>query len=153
MVRYFNTLNQASMSERSPHVSRLPSHSRKLSGQSYQSPRSARTTGWPRQYVRTSASPPILTADKGYDWELLRRKLRFEDVKTVIKHHEFGWHGVANNVLLDDTTYYQRSNIKSTFCASAQIRRDRSRENLIRTLPRTRSQVCRQRRRTSSRRL
>jgi len=59
----------------------------------------------------------VLTADKGYDWELLRRKLRSEGVKPVIKHREFGWHGVANNVLLDDTTYHQRSNIEATFFA------------------------------------
>jgi IS5 family transposase len=59
----------------------------------------------------------ILTADKGYDWELLRRRLRSEGVIPVIKHREFGWHGVANNVLLDDTTYHQRSNIESTFFA------------------------------------
>jgi IS5 family transposase len=58
-----------------------------------------------------------LTADKGYDWELLRHKLRSEGVKPVIKYREFGWHGVANNVLLDDTTYHQRSNIESTFFA------------------------------------
>jgi len=48
----------------------------------------------------------ILTADKGYDWELLRHKLRSEGVKPAIKYREFGWHGVANNVLLDDTTYH-----------------------------------------------
>jgi IS5 family transposase len=59
----------------------------------------------------------VLTADKGYDWELLRRKLRSEGVKPVIKHREFGWHGVANNVLIDDTTYHQRSNIEATFFA------------------------------------
>lgn len=59
----------------------------------------------------------ILNADKGYDWELLRHKLRSEGVRPVIKYREFGWHGVANNVLLDDTTYHQRSNIESTFFA------------------------------------
>jgi IS5 family transposase len=59
----------------------------------------------------------ILTADKGYDWELLRHKLRSEGVKPVIKYREFGWHGIANNVLLDDTTYHQRSNIEATFFA------------------------------------
>jgi len=58
-----------------------------------------------------------VTADKGYDWELLRHRLRSEGVKPVIKYREFGWHGVANNVLLDDTTYHQRSNIESTFFA------------------------------------
>ena len=40
----------------------------------------------------------VLTADKGYDWELLRHKLRSEDVKPVIKYREFGWHGIANVV-------------------------------------------------------
>jgi len=59
----------------------------------------------------------ILAADKGYDWELLRHKLRSEGVKPAIKYREFGWHGVANNVLLDDTTYHQRSNIESAFFA------------------------------------
>jgi IS5 family transposase len=59
----------------------------------------------------------ILTADKGYDWEVLRHKLRSEGVKPVIKSREFGWHGVANNALLDDTTYHQRSNIEATFFA------------------------------------
>jgi len=33
----------------------------------------------------------------------------------VIKHREFGWHGFANNVLMDNTTYDQRSNIEATF--------------------------------------
>jgi len=33
----------------------------------------------------------------------------------VIKHREFGWHGVENNVLIDNTTYHQRSNIEATF--------------------------------------
>jgi hypothetical protein len=59
----------------------------------------------------------ILTADKGYVWELLRHKLRSEGVKPVIKHCEFGWHGVATNVLLDDTTYHQRSTIEAAFFA------------------------------------
>jgi IS5 family transposase len=59
----------------------------------------------------------VVTADKGYDWELLRHKLRSEGVKPVIKARKFGWHGVANNVLMDDTTYHKRSNIETTFFA------------------------------------
>ncbi len=59
----------------------------------------------------------VLTADKGYDWELLRNKLRAEGVKPMIKYREFGWHGIANNVLLDDMTYHQRSNVEATFFA------------------------------------
>lgn len=35
----------------------------------------------------------------------------------MINRREFGWHGVANNVLLDDATHYQRSNVESTFIA------------------------------------
>jgi len=95
----------------------------------------------------------ILTADKGYDWELLRQKLLSEDVKPVIKHREFGWHGVANNALLDDTTYHQRSNIEAMFSRfGGNTARSFEREP-GRTIPRTRSQVCRQKHRTCARRL
>ena len=59
----------------------------------------------------------VLTADKGYDWEILRHKLHSEGFKPVIKYHEFGWHDVANNVLIDDTTHHQRLNIEATFFA------------------------------------
>ena len=59
----------------------------------------------------------VLAADKGYDWWLLRQRLRAEGVKPVIKHREFGWHGVANNVLVNETTYHQRSNAESMFFA------------------------------------
>ena len=72
--------------------------------------------GW-QLLTRNIDKVSVLTADKGYDWWLLRQRLRAEGVKPVIKHREFGWHGVANNVLLDDTTYHQRSNIESTFFA------------------------------------
>lgn len=70
----------------------------------------------------------ILTEDKGYDWELIRHKIHSEGVKPVIKYREFGYHGVANNVLLDGKTYHQRSNIESTFFALrrkyGKLRRD-----------------------------
>ena len=61
-----------------------------------------------------------VVADKGYDWELLRHKLRSEGVKPVIKYREFGWHGVTNDTLIDDRTYHQRSNIESTFLRFAE---------------------------------
>ena len=51
-----------------------------------------------------------LTADKGYDWWLLRQRMRAEGVKPVIKYHEFGWHGIVNSFSQDDTIYHQRSN-------------------------------------------
>ncbi|SNR57785.1 Transposase and inactivated derivatives, IS5 family [Halorubrum vacuolatum] len=59
----------------------------------------------------------VLTADKGCDWWLLRQKFLSEGVRPVIKHREFGWNSVAGNILIDDTTYHQRSNVESTFFA------------------------------------
>lgn len=58
-----------------------------------------------------------MTIDKGYDWQLLRRRLRAENVKPLIKHHEKGLSGVANNALIDDTTYLVRSNVEAAFFA------------------------------------
>jgi len=43
--------------------------------------------------------------------------LRSEGVKPVIKHREFGWQGIGNNLLQDDMIYHQRSNAESTFFA------------------------------------
>ncbi|AWB28524.1 IS5 family transposase [Halococcoides cellulosivorans] len=72
--------------------------------------------GW-QMVKRNLYKLSILTADKGYDWWLLRQRLRAEGVKPVIRHREFGWYGVANNILQDDTIYHQRSNVESTFFA------------------------------------
>ena len=58
-----------------------------------------------------------LAGDKGYDWWLLRQRLRADDVKPVIRHREFGWHVIANNFLQDDTIYHQHSNVESIFFA------------------------------------
>ena len=62
----------------------------------------------------------IITADKGYDWWLLRNRLLAEGVKPLIRRREFGWEGVAENALMDDRTYHQRSNVESTFFALRQ---------------------------------
>jgi len=62
----------------------------------------------------------IITADKGYDWWLLRNRLRSEGVKPVIRAREFGWAGIAENALMDDRTYHQRSNVESVFFALRQ---------------------------------
>jgi hypothetical protein len=43
--------------------------------------------------------------------------LRAEGVKPVIKHREFGWHGIAINLLQYDTIFHHRSNTESTFLA------------------------------------
>ena len=49
--------------------------------------------------------------DSQIAWQLLTRNLDKLAVLTADKE------GVTNNVLLDDTTYHQRSNIEATFCA------------------------------------
>lgn len=53
-VRYLNRPNQPSISERFLLVSRSYSHSTSSNGQSYQGPRSARTSGRPRHRSSTS---------------------------------------------------------------------------------------------------
>jgi len=72
--------------------------------------------GW-QMIKRNLDKLTVLTADKGYDWWILRQRLRAEGVKPVIRHREFGWHGIANNMLQDDTIYHQCSNVESTFFA------------------------------------
>ena len=72
--------------------------------------------GW-QVLMRNLDNLSTITADKGYDWWLLRQKLRSEGVNPLIRRREFGWDGVAENALMDDTTYHQRSNIESTFFA------------------------------------
>lgn len=75
--------------------------------------------GW-QLLMRNLDRLSIVTADKGYDWDLLRYRLEAEGVKPMIKHREFDWKGTAENVLLDDTTYHQRSNVESAFFALRQ---------------------------------
>ena len=56
-----------------------------------------------------------VTDDKGYDWELLRMKLRAEGVKLRIPTREKNLAGRARNLLLDKSTYHLRSNAESVF--------------------------------------
>lgn len=56
-------------------------------------------------------------ADKGYDWEALREKLREEGIKPLIPTREKDLMGRARNLLLDDRTYHLRSNAESVFFA------------------------------------
>jgi IS5 family transposase len=72
--------------------------------------------GW-QLLLRNVEKLDTVVADKGYDWCLLRQRLRAEGVKPVIKHREQGWNGFAQNVLLDDTTYNRRSLSETTFFA------------------------------------
>lgn len=54
-----------------------------------------------------------ITADKGYDWDELRRTLRENGVRPVIKHREFSSLDAAHNARLDDETYHRRSVVES----------------------------------------
>lgn len=56
----------------------------------------------------------VLTADNGYDWKRRPHKHLVEGGRPVIEQRTFGWHGIANRVLLDETTYQHRSSIEAT---------------------------------------
>jgi IS5 family transposase len=54
-----------------------------------------------------------ITADKGYDWDELRRNLKEHGIRPVIKHREFSPLDAAHNARLDDETYHRRSVVES----------------------------------------
>ncbi len=58
-----------------------------------------------------------VVADKGFDWDKLRHKLRKEGIRPVIKHREFYSLDAAHNARIDDETYHQRSIAESIFFA------------------------------------
>jgi IS5 family transposase len=58
-----------------------------------------------------------VVADKGFDWDKLRHKLREEGIRPVIKHREFYSLDAAHNARIDDKTYHQRSIVESIFFA------------------------------------
>jgi IS5 family transposase len=72
--------------------------------------------GW-QVLTRNLENLQTVTADKGYDWDDLRKKLRENDIRPVIKHKEFWQLDKAHNVRMDDDVYHLRSNIESTFFA------------------------------------
>lgn len=61
-----------------------------------------------------------ITADKGYDWDELRQKLRENGVRPVIKHREFSSLDKAHNARIDDDIYGQRAVVESIFAALKQ---------------------------------
>ena len=61
-----------------------------------------------------------VTADKGYDWDDLRKELREADVRPVIKHREFYQLDMAHNARHNADTYHQRSIIEAIFFALKQ---------------------------------
>lgn len=70
--------------------------------------------GW-QVLTRNQAHLSTVTADKGYDWAKLRRKLRDHGLRPVIKHREFTSLDRAHNARLDDAVYHQRSMVETVF--------------------------------------
>jgi IS5 family transposase len=54
-------------------------------------------------------------ANKGYDWEALRTRLRAESITPLIPQRGPGFRGWARNLLIHDRVYNQRSNAESVF--------------------------------------
>ncbi|RQG89381.1 IS5 family transposase [Natrarchaeobius chitinivorans] len=70
--------------------------------------------GW--QLARRNAGElHSLAADKGYDWQRLRDKLREEDVRPLIKHREFRPIDHAHNARINGTLYGQRALSETVF--------------------------------------
>lgn len=56
-----------------------------------------------------------IAADKGYDWQHLRDKLRENNVRPLIKHRLFKKHDHAHNARIDDKIYNKRTVCESIF--------------------------------------
>lgn len=56
-----------------------------------------------------------VVADKGFDWDDLRHRLREEGIRPVIKHREFYSLDAAHNARIDDRTYHRRSIVEAEF--------------------------------------
>jgi len=70
--------------------------------------------GW--QLARRNAGElHSLAADKGYDWQQLRDKLREEGVRPLIKHREFRPIDCAHNARIDGSLYGQRALSETVF--------------------------------------
>ncbi|MFB6282703.1 MAG: IS5 family transposase [Halobacteria archaeon] len=67
----------------------------------------------------------ILTADKGYDSSKLRKELRINNIRPVIKHREFSILDKDHNARIDNEVYHQRSNVESVFSSLKQRYNDR----------------------------
>jgi IS5 family transposase len=70
--------------------------------------------GW-QVLVRNLDVLGTVAADKGYDWEELRTRLRAESVTPLIPQRDPGMRGWARNLLIHDRAYNQRSNAESVF--------------------------------------
>lgn len=67
--------------------------------------------------TRNLGNIETVVADKGYDWDELRQKLREEGIRPVIKHREFYSLDTAHNDRINDITYHRRSIVESIFFA------------------------------------
>jgi len=70
--------------------------------------------GW-QLALRNAGEIASLAADKGYDWQRLRDKLREEDVRPLIKHREFRPIDCAHNARIDGSLYGQRALSETVF--------------------------------------
>ncbi|WP_049892440.1 IS5 family transposase [Natronococcus amylolyticus] len=70
--------------------------------------------GW-QVLVRNLDELATVAADKGYDWEELRTRLRAESITPLIPQRDPGMRGWARNLLIKDRAYHQRSNAESVF--------------------------------------
>ena len=70
--------------------------------------------GW-QLACRNAGELRSLAADKGYDWQQLRDKLREEGVRPLIKHREFRPIDHAHNARIDGTLYGQRALSETVF--------------------------------------
>jgi len=70
--------------------------------------------GW-QVLTRNLEKLTAVAADKGYDWEQIRTRLRAEAVKPLIPQRDPGFRDWARNLLIRDRAYNQRSNAESVF--------------------------------------
>ena len=70
--------------------------------------------GW-QLALRNAGEIASLAADKGYDWQRLREKLRKKDVRPLIKHREFRPIDCAHNARIDGSLYGQRALSETVF--------------------------------------
>ncbi|QLG61898.1 IS5 family transposase [Halorarum salinum] len=75
----------------------------------------------PQVAKRNAASIAVLTGDKGYDDQKLRRLARDHDIRPLIKHREFTPLHKAWNTRLDSDLYHRR-NMNETVNAAIKLR-------------------------------
>lgn len=72
--------------------------------------------GW-QVLTRNLGQLETVVADKGYDGDAPRHRLREADIRPVIKHHEFSPLDKAHNARHDEDTSHRRSIVEAVFYA------------------------------------